>query len=63
MTITLCILATLLAIITIPLVLLLYITETRQQRARRWHAAGWTQQRIADRLGISRTTVRRILAA
>ena len=63
MTTTLCILATLLAIITIPLVLLLYITETRQQRARRWRAAGWTQQRIADRLGISRTTVRRILAA
>lgn len=63
MTTTLCILATLLAIITIPLVLLLYITETRQQRARRWRAAGWTQQRIADRLGCSRTTVRRILAA
>jgi DNA invertase Pin-like site-specific DNA recombinase len=63
MTTTLCILATLLAILTIPLVLLLYITETRQQRARRWRAAGWTQQRIADRLGISRTTVRRILAA
>jgi DNA invertase Pin-like site-specific DNA recombinase len=62
MTTTLCILATLLAILTIPLVLLLYITETRQQRARRWRAAGWTQQRIADRLGISRTTVRRILA-
>jgi DNA invertase Pin-like site-specific DNA recombinase len=63
MTTTLCILATLLAILTIPLVLLLYITETRQQRARRWRAAGWTQQRIADRLGCSRTTVRRILAA
>jgi hypothetical protein len=63
MTTTLCILATLLAILTIPLVLLLYITETRQQRAHRWRAAGWTQQRIADRLGISRTTVRRILAA
>jgi hypothetical protein len=63
MTTTLCILATLLAILTLPLVLLLYITETRQQRARRWRTAGWTQQRIADRLGISRTTVRRILAA
>ena len=63
MTTTLCILATLLAILTIPLVLLLYITETRQQRARRWRAAGWTQQRIADRLGCSRITVRRILAA
>lgn len=63
MTTTLCILATILAILTIPMVLLLYITETRQQRARRWRASGWTQQRIADRLGCSRTTVRRILAA
>jgi CRP-like cAMP-binding protein len=63
MTTTLCILATLLAILTIPLVLLLYITETRQQRIKRWRAVGWTQQRIADRLGCSRTTVRRILAA
>ena len=63
MTTTLCLLATILAIPTIPLVLLLYITENRQQRARRWRAAGWTQQRIADRLGCSRTTVRRMLAA
>jgi DNA-binding CsgD family transcriptional regulator len=63
MTTTLCILATLLAILTLPLVLLLYITETRQQRIKRWRAVGWTQQRIADRLGCSRTTVRRILAA
>ena len=63
MTTTLCILATVLAIITLPLVLLLWLTETRQQRARRWRSAGWSQQRIADRLGCSRTTVRRMLAA
>jgi len=63
MTTTLCILATILAILTIPVLVLLWATETRQQRARRWRAAGWTQQRIADRLGCSRTTVRRMLAA
>ena len=63
MTTTLCLLATVLAILTIPVLVLLWATETRQQRARRWRAAGWTQQRIADRLGCSRTTVRRMLAA
>jgi transcriptional regulator len=63
MTTTLCLLATILAILTIPVLVLLWATETRQQRARRWRAAGWTQQRIADRLGVSRTTVRRMLAA
>ena len=63
MTTTLCIHATILAMITIPVLVLIWATETRQQRARRWRAAGWTQQRIADRLGCSRITVRRILAA
>jgi hypothetical protein len=63
MTTTLCLLATLLAILTIPVLVLLWVTETRAQRARRWRAAGWSQQRIADRLGCSRTSVRRMLAA
>ena len=63
MTTTICILATVLAILTIPVLVLLWATETRTQRVRRWRTAGWTQQRIADRLGCSRTTVRRILAS
>jgi transposase len=42
---------------------LLWITETRQQRARRWRTDGMSQQAIADRLGVSRSTVRRMLAA
>jgi DNA-binding CsgD family transcriptional regulator len=58
-----CIAATLLAILLLPLLVLLWATESRQQRARRWRRDGWTQQRIADRLGCSRTTVRRLLAA
>ena len=55
--------ALLLAFLLLPVLILLWATESRQQRARRWRRAGWTQQRIADRLGCSRTTVRRLLAA
>ena len=45
----------------LPIVILLWATESRQQRARRWRQAGLTQQGIADRLGCSRSTVRRLL--
>jgi AraC-like DNA-binding protein len=55
--------ATILALLLLPVLFLLWATESRQQRARRWRRDGWTQQRIADRLGCSRTTVRRLLAA
>jgi AraC-like DNA-binding protein len=55
--------ALVLALIALPILILLWATESRQQRARRWRRDGWTQQRIADRLGCSRTTVRRLLAA
>jgi DNA invertase Pin-like site-specific DNA recombinase len=43
--------------------IVLWATEDRQQRARRWRRAGWSQQRIADRLGVSRSTVRRWASA
>ena len=58
MTTTLVILTILLLL---PLLVLLWATESKPQRARRWRAAGWTQQRIADRLNVSRSTVRRYL--
>lgn len=51
-----------LALLLFPILILFWATESRQQRARRWRRDGWTQQRIADRLGCSRTTVRRMLA-
>jgi len=54
-------LAILLVLLLLPVLVLLWATESKPQRARRWRAAGWTQQRIADRLGISRATVRRYL--
>jgi AraC-like DNA-binding protein len=58
-----CIAAWVAVLILLPIVVLLWATESRQQRARRWRSYGWTQQRIADRLGCSRSTVRRMLAA
>ncbi len=56
-------LALVLALLLLPLIVLAWATESREQRARRWRRAGLTQQAIADRLGCSRTTVRRLLAA
>ena len=54
--------AVLLALILLPLLVLAWARESRQQRARRWRRSGLTQQAIADRLGCSRSTVRRLLA-
>jgi DNA-binding CsgD family transcriptional regulator len=55
--------AILLALILLPLLVLAWASESRRQRARRWRRNGMTQQAIADRLGCSRTTVRRLLAS
>jgi DNA-directed RNA polymerase specialized sigma24 family protein len=56
-------LAALAALLLLPVLLLLWATESRPQRARRLRSYGWSQQRIADQLGCSRTTVRRLLIA
>ena len=58
-----CITATLLALLTIPLVVILWATESPQQRARRWRRTGSSYRSIAERLGISHTTARRWCAA
>jgi DNA-binding NarL/FixJ family response regulator len=63
MTTAACFVVWIAVLLTLPFILLLRATESREQRARRWRADGWTQQRIADRLGCSRTTVSRMLAA
>ena len=49
-------------LILLPILILLWATESRKQRCRRLRSYGWSQQRIADHLGTSRTTVRRELA-
>jgi AraC-like DNA-binding protein len=58
-----CLTAWAVALLLLPLLVLAWATESRQQRARRWRRDGLTQQAIAERLGCSRTTVRRLLAA
>jgi hypothetical protein len=63
MTTTTCILATIVAALLLPALFLAWVFETRTDRARRWRAAGLSQQRIADRLGVSRHAVRKLLAA
>jgi len=55
--------AVLVAAVLLPLLILLWASESRSQRIRRWRAAGASQQLIADRLGCSRATVRRALGA
>jgi hypothetical protein len=55
--------ALVLALLLLPLIVLFWACESREQRARRWRSYGMTQQAIADRLGCSRTTARRLLAA
>ena len=57
------ILAVIAALILLPLLILLWVTESRPQRARRLRSYGWSQQRIADHLGVSRSTARRLLTA
>ena len=56
-----CLAAWVAALILLPALVILWASESRQQRARRWRRDGWTQQAIADRLGCSRSTVRRMV--
>lgn len=46
----------------IPLGVILWVTETRQQRITRLHRCGWSQHRIAQHLHCSRYQVRKVLA-
>lgn len=58
-----CIAAWAVALLLLPLLVLLWATETPQQRARRLRSYGLTQQAIADRLGTTRYQVRKLLLA
>jgi hypothetical protein len=47
----------------IALGVVLWLTETREQRIRRWHRQGMSQLAIAARMGITRHRVRKALTA
>ena len=51
--------ALLLAALLLPLLILLWATESRGQRIRRWRRSGLTWRVIADRLGCAPSTARR----
>jgi IS30 family transposase len=53
--------------VLLPLVLiiavLLWVSESKDQRIRRWVASGISQREVARRLGVSRYAVSKALAA
>ena len=63
MTSAACFAAWALALIVLPILILLWATESQPQRARRLRSYGLSQRAIADRLGCSRWQVRQALAA
>jgi len=53
--------ATLLAILTVPVLFLLYATEARNARIKRMRSNGYTWRAIAARYGVSASTQRKWL--
>lgn len=51
-----------LTLLLLPLALLLWATESTEQRAKRLRSYGWSQRRIADHMRITRYRVRVALA-
>ncbi len=54
-----CLMAAALALLLLPLIILLWLSESPQQRAKRWRRDGLTYRAIADRLKCSPSTARR----
>jgi len=54
--------ALLLAVLILPILILLWATESTEQRAKRLRSYGWTQRRIADHIGVTRYRIRQALA-
>jgi DNA-binding transcriptional regulator LsrR (DeoR family) len=57
-----CLLAWAVALLLLPLIVILWATESRAQRIRRLSRTGASQRAIAQRLGCSRYAVQRALA-
>lgn len=52
----------LLIVLLLPIIIILWATESTEQRVKRLRSYGWSQQRIADHMGITRYRVRTALA-
>ena len=63
MTTITCLLATVLALITIPLVIIWRLSLTKQQNAKRLRSKGLTYKLIAQQLNVSPTTARKYCMA
>ena len=55
-----CIFVWVAVLLTLPIVILLWVTQTQQQRIRNLRRQGWAQRRIAEHLGISRYRVQQM---
>jgi hypothetical protein len=55
-------LALCLVALLLPVLVILWATESTEQRARRLRRSGWSQRRIAEHLGVTRYRVRLALA-
>ena len=56
------VLAIALVALLLPVLVILWATESTEGRARRLSRSGWSQRRIAEHLGITRYRVRLALA-
>jgi len=52
-----------LVVLLFPVIFIMWLTESKQQRAKRWRKAGHTYKTIASRLKVSPTTARRYCLA
>ena len=55
--------ALLIALLLLPVLILLWATESTEQRVKRLRGYGWSQRRIAEHMGLSRYRVRLLTVA
>ena len=51
------------ALLLLPIIILLWATESTEQRVKRLRSYGWSQRRIAEHMGLSRYRVRLLTVA
>ena len=56
-------LALIAALLLLPIIILLWATESTEQRVKRLRGYGWSQRRIAEHMGLSRYKVRLLTVA